>query len=137
MTIVLGRGPQFISDFWNEFCKILGIQLKLTTAHHAQTDGQTEIINQHIATRIQPFINHHQDNWSELLLMVDFAAAALPSETTRASPFLIDRGYEPRTSFDWHPIDNTLPQDRRISRENAKGMVKTNGRYMEDGSTEY
>lgn len=60
MTIVLDRGPQFISDFWNEFCKILGIQLKLSTAHHAQTDGQTEIINQHIATRIRPFINHHQ-----------------------------------------------------------------------------
>lgn len=56
--------------------------------------------------------------------MVDFAAAVLPSETTCASPFLIDCGYEPRTSFDWHPIDNTLPQDRRISRENAKGMVK-------------
>ena len=34
ITIVLDRGPQFISDFWNEFCKILGIQLKLLTAHH-------------------------------------------------------------------------------------------------------
>ena len=44
--------------------------------------------------------------------MVDFAAAALPSETTLASPFLIDCGYEPQTSFDWHPINNTLPQDR-------------------------
>ena len=49
-TIILDRGPQFISDFWNEFCKILGIQLKLSTMHHAQTDGQTEIVNQHIAT---------------------------------------------------------------------------------------
>ena len=123
-TIVSDRGPQFISDFWNEFCKTLGIQLKLSTAHHAQTDGQTEIVNQHIATRIRPFINHHQDNWSELLPMVDFAAAALPSETTLASPFLIDCGYEPRTSFDWHPIDNTLPRDRRVSQEDAQRMVK-------------
>ena len=24
-TIVSDRGPQFISKFWNEFCKILGI----------------------------------------------------------------------------------------------------------------
>ena len=39
MTIVLERGPQFISDFWNKFCKILGTQLKLSTAHHGQTDG--------------------------------------------------------------------------------------------------
>ena len=60
--------------------------------------------------------------------MVDFTAAALPSETTLASPFLIDCGYEPRTSFDWHPVDSTLPQDRRLSREDAQGMV----RKMED-----
>ena len=56
--------------------------------------------------------------------MVDFATAALPSETTLASPFLIDCGYEPRTSFDWHPIDNTLPRDRRVSREDAQRVVK-------------
>ena len=113
--IVSDRGPQFISDFWNKFCKILGIQLKLSTAHHAQTDGQTEIVNQHIATQIQPFINHHQDNWSELLPMVDFATAALPSDTTLTSPFFIDCGYEPQTSFNWHLIDNTLPWDRWVS----------------------
>ena len=60
--------------------------------------------------------------------MVDFAAAVLPSETTLASPFLIDCGYEPWTSFDWHPIDNTLPQDQRISCEDAQEMI----RKMED-----
>ena len=60
--------------------------------------------------------------------MVDFAAAALPSKTTLASPFLIDCRYEPWTSFDWYPIDNTLPQDWRISCKDAQGMVK----MMED-----
>ena len=30
-SIVLDRGPQFISDFQKEFCFILGIQLKLST----------------------------------------------------------------------------------------------------------
>ena len=60
--------------------------------------------------------------------MVDFAAAALPSKTTLASPFLIDCGYEPRTSFDWHPVDNTLSRDRRVSQEDAQRTV----RKMED-----
>jgi transposase InsO family protein len=44
-SIVSDRGPQFISDFWKEFCFILGIQLKLSTANAPQTDGQTEIVN--------------------------------------------------------------------------------------------
>lgn len=33
-TIVSDRGPQFISDFWHEFCKRIGTKLKLLTAYH-------------------------------------------------------------------------------------------------------
>ena len=47
-SIVSDRGPQFISYFWKEFCHILSIKLKLFTAFHLQTDGQTEIMNQYL-----------------------------------------------------------------------------------------
>ena len=89
-TIVSDWGPQFISDFWNEFCQILGVKLRLSTANHAQTDGQTEIINQHMAQHLRPFVNHYQDDWSDWLLIMDFAAAVLPHESTGVPPFLID-----------------------------------------------
>lgn len=108
-TIVSDHGPQFISAFWDELCRILGVQLKLSTAYHAQTDGQTEIVNQHIVNQLRPFINRYQDNCSELLPLIDFAAAALPSESTSASPFLVDCRYEPRTSFGWTPIEGSPP----------------------------
>jgi hypothetical protein len=99
-TIVSDRGPQFISAFWAEFCRILGIKLKLSTAFHPQTDGQTEIMNQYIDQRLRPFVNHFQDNWSELLPMIDYAQATLPHESTGLAPFQIEFGYEPYTSFD-------------------------------------
>ena len=72
-TIVSDRGPQFISEFWTELCRILGIKLKLLTVYHPQTDGQTEIMNQYLDQRLRPFINYHQDNWSDLLPIMDFA----------------------------------------------------------------
>ena len=124
-TITSDRGPQFISKFWHEFCKVLGIRLKLSTAHHPQTDGQTEIVNQHIAQRLRPFVNHYQDNWSDLLPMMDFAAAALPQETTGLSPFQIEFGYEPRTSFDWEPHAEETPAPTvvNINRQQARAMV--------------
>src|SRR5277367_5741646 len=52
-TVVSNRGPQFISAFWNEFTYILGIKLKLSTAYHPQTDGQTEIVNQYLDQRLR------------------------------------------------------------------------------------
>jgi transposase InsO family protein len=33
-SIISDRGPQFISDFWAEFCRLLKIQLKLLTAYY-------------------------------------------------------------------------------------------------------
>jgi hypothetical protein len=33
-SIVLDHSPQFISAFWNKFCRILSIKIKLSTAHH-------------------------------------------------------------------------------------------------------
>ena len=57
-TIVSDRGPQFISAFWDEFTRILGIKLKLSTAYHPQTDGQTEIANQYLDQKLWPFVNY-------------------------------------------------------------------------------
>ena len=99
-TIISDRGPQFISEFWTEFCRILGIKLKLSTAFHPQTDGQTEVMNQYLDQRLRPFINYHQDNWSALLPIMDYAQATLLHDSTGLSPFQVKFGYKPRTSFD-------------------------------------
>ena len=60
--IVSDQGPQFISTFWREFCRILTIKLKLSTTNHPQTDGQTKIVNQYIDQRLCPFVNYYQDD---------------------------------------------------------------------------
>lgn len=123
-SIVSDRGPQFISEFWHEFCSIIGTKLKLSTAHHAQTDGQTEIVNQHIQQRLRPYVNYNQDNWPELLPMVDFAAACLPHESTGMSPFMIERGYEPRMSFDWAKHTDAATATEKLNQDQARKLVK-------------
>ena len=44
-SIISDRGPQFIATMWSSFCKRLGIQAKLLTAFHPETDGQIERAN--------------------------------------------------------------------------------------------
>ena len=41
-SIVLDRGLQFVAEFMRELNKMLGIETRLSTAFHPQTDGQME-----------------------------------------------------------------------------------------------
>jgi transposase InsO family protein len=123
-TIVSDRGPQFISQFWGEFCRILGIQMKLSTAFHPQTDGQTEIMNQYLDQRLRPFVNYYQDNWSELLPIMDYAQLTLPHDSIGMSPFELLNAYPPRTSFDWQTPTANTPRER-LNQEEAQKVVRT------------
>ena len=49
-ALISNRGPQFASAFAMELARILGYDLKLSTAYHPQMDGETERVNQEIET---------------------------------------------------------------------------------------
>ena len=56
-----------------ELNKMLGIETKLSTAYHPETDGQMERINQELEQYLRIYINHRQNNWSEWLVTAEFA----------------------------------------------------------------
>ncbi|XP_073221591.1 uncharacterized protein [Cicer arietinum] len=43
--ILSDRDPLFVSIFWKKLFKLLGTVLKMSSAYHPQTNGQTEVIN--------------------------------------------------------------------------------------------
>ena len=45
-SIIMDRGAQFAAGMIKELNQILGIDMKLSTAYHLQTDGQIERMNQ-------------------------------------------------------------------------------------------
>lgn len=100
-SIISDRGAQFVSRFWSEFCQIIGVKIKLSTAYHKQTDGQTEIMNKYIDQRLRPFVTYYQDNWSELLPLMDRVQMTLPHASIGMTPYQLLFGSEPRQSWDW------------------------------------
>ena len=49
-TLISDRGPQFASAFTKELARLLKYDVRLSTAYHPQTNGQTERTNQELET---------------------------------------------------------------------------------------
>lgn len=49
MSIVSDRYPVFTGNFWKDLFKMSGVKLRMSTAFHPQTDGQSEVVNRTIA----------------------------------------------------------------------------------------
>lgn len=94
------RGSVFISDYMRKLNRLLGIKTSASTAHHPQTNGQTERVNQEVETYIRMFCNHHQNDWDDLLPSAEFAYANHIHASTQMTPFMADLGRNPRMGFE-------------------------------------
>jgi len=114
-SIVSDRGVQFAVGMMKEVNNLLGIQTKLLTAYHPQTDGQTERINQKLEQYLRVFIDHRQEQWSDWLGTVEFAYNNKIHAATKNSLFKVNYGQDPRMGF----------EGRR------KGKYEAAGKFME------
>ncbi|KAH7427492.1 hypothetical protein KP509_10G046600 [Ceratopteris richardii] len=77
-------------------CKLLGVQVKLSTANHPKTDGQTERVNQVLEQYLRCTSNYHQNDWFELLPFAEFAYNNSVHASTKQTPFFANYGQHPR-----------------------------------------
>lgn len=92
-AIVSDRGPQFVNAFWKQVCKLLGINQRLSTAYHPETDGSTERANQEIETYLRTFVAYEQDDWVNWIPLAQISINNKPSSSTKVSPFFLSHGY--------------------------------------------
>jgi len=60
--IITGRGALLTSDLWKQSTGKLGIERRLSTAFHPQTDGQTERTNAILEQYLRAYISYQQNN---------------------------------------------------------------------------
>ena len=99
------QGPQFASAFARELACLLKYNLKLSSAYHPQTDGETERVNQELETYLCIFCNGHPEKWADLLPMAEFSHNSATYSTTNKLPFSLILGYELRS---YPPIGKTF-----------------------------
>jgi len=99
-SIVSDRGVQFAVGMIKKLNNLLGIQTKLLTAYHSQTNRQTERINQELEQYLRVFIDHRQEQWSDWLGTAEFAYNNKIHSTTKILPFKVNYGQNPRIGFE-------------------------------------
>ena len=105
--IVSDHGSLFISQFWKELCKILGIESQLSTTYHPQTDGQTERTNQSLKGYLRIYMSYDQDDWDSLLRIAEFVYNNMPYSVTGLTPFFANKGYHPFINIDIAKLEGT------------------------------
>ena len=95
--LVSDRDPRFTSKFWVKLSELLGTKLKMSTAFHPQTDGQTERANRVLEDMLRHYVSPVQDDWDEHLDCAEFAVNNAWQESTQNTPFFLNSGQHPRT----------------------------------------
>jgi hypothetical protein len=84
--LVSDRRPQFVSDLFRSFLALVNTQVNLSTAHHPETDGSTEIANSIIQQCIRVYCSYQQDDWSNLISLAEFTYNNTHHSTINMAP---------------------------------------------------
>ena len=81
---------QFIFNVWKHMCKMLKINVKLSTTYHSEINNQIERVNAVMKHYFWIFVNYMQNDWAKWLSKVKFIVNNASSLITLASLFLIN-----------------------------------------------
>ena len=99
-SMVSDRGPQFAVELTKELNRMLGIEMRLSTAFHPQTNRQTEWMNQELEQYLRFFVDYRQKDWPEWLALAEFAVNNKAHMATKVLPFMANYGRELRMEDD-------------------------------------
>ena len=86
------RGSNWVGDFWTHLCKSVGIEQRISTAFHPETDGSTERMNQEVLAYLRAFISYAQYEWPQMLPSA-MLAINNRDNVIGLSPFFLTHGY--------------------------------------------
>lgn len=99
-AIISDRDPRFTSRFWRELWKLMGTQLRMSTAYHPQTDGQTERSNRTVEEILRSVVNANADDWDQHLTAVEIALNSSKQSSTNHTPYQLSYGQDIRLPLD-------------------------------------
>lgn len=65
--IIVDRDKKWATDFWRSVAVSYGCTMALSSSHHPQTDGQTEVLNAMIEQMLRAYVAKDRHSWARWL----------------------------------------------------------------------
>ena len=96
LHITLDRDKLFVSRFWQSLHSLCGVQLRMSSAYHPQSDGSSERFNQTINQCLRFHVERNQKGWVRALPRVRFDIMNTVNASTGLTHFEMHIGRHPR-----------------------------------------
>jgi len=121
--MVSDRRPQFAAELTKELNRILGIDMRLSTVFHPQTDRQMEWMNQELEQYLRFFVDHKQKDWPEWLASAEFAVNNKVHTTTKVSLFMANYERELKMGRDIEKVEKATEFVERMKKVHEEAEV--------------
>jgi hypothetical protein len=94
--IIMDLDKLFMSRFWKALMKLTGINHKMSTVYHPQTDSSSERSNKTVIQVLHFHVERNQKGWAKALPRVRFHIMNTLNASTGFSPFVLKTGRSPQ-----------------------------------------
>ena len=116
------KGSNFMSELFQEMCKLLQVKRINSTAFNPQMQGKVEKFHLGLNQTMSHYVNKYGNDWDEFVNYALMAHRAIPHSITRYSPFYLLHGRQMRL-----PMEDDLTTGKFL-----KGEPKDNRSLIQD-----
>jgi len=110
-SIVSDQDPRFTSKFWKSLQAALGTKLRLSSAYHPHTDGQTKRTIQSLQDLLRACVLEQGVSWIECLPLIEFTYNNNFHSSISMAPFEALYGRRCRTLLCWYESGESVLLD--------------------------
>jgi hypothetical protein len=127
-SLVSDRDKVFTSSFWKQLFKLSGTTLAMSSAYHAQSDGQTEAVNRCLEMYLRCFSGQTPQKWAKLLDWAEFWYNSSFQCSIAMTPFKAVYGRDPPMLLKYDTAAKKLPslQALMTERDHTIQLLKAN-----------
>jgi transposase InsO family protein len=113
-TISSDKGTNFMSELFQEVCKLLQVKRINSTSFNPQMQGKVEKFHLGLNQSMSHYVNKYGNDWDEFVNYALMAHRSVPHSITRYSPFYLLYGREMRL-----PTEDDLSPEKSVTTNNG------------------